>query len=84
AWITIETRLRPLVSSTLDNLNMDDDSVPDEQVHSSDDEDIGNDHIPKVNLKTDLLHQNLSGLFYNTLCFQVFDDVNKCTIYFKY
>ncbi|GJZ80129.1 hypothetical protein Tco_0644966 [Tanacetum coccineum] len=32
---------------------MDADSAPDEQVHSSDDEDIGNDHIPKVNLKQD-------------------------------
>ncbi|GJS60292.1 hypothetical protein Tco_0655076 [Tanacetum coccineum] len=52
-WTTINTRLRPLVSSTLDDLNMDDDSVPDEHVHSSDDEDIGNDHIPKVNLKHD-------------------------------
>ncbi|GKF15791.1 hypothetical protein Tco_0057253, partial [Tanacetum coccineum] len=32
---------------------MDDDSVPDEQVHSSDDEDIRNDDIPNVNLKHD-------------------------------
>ncbi|GJZ30324.1 hypothetical protein Tco_0575371 [Tanacetum coccineum] len=32
---------------------MDDDSTPDKQVHSFDDEDIGNDHIPKVNLKQD-------------------------------
>ncbi|GKE01459.1 hypothetical protein Tco_1389442 [Tanacetum coccineum] len=32
---------------------MDDDLVLDEQVHSSDDKDIGNDHIPKVNLKHD-------------------------------
>ncbi|GJU80842.1 hypothetical protein Tco_1283207 [Tanacetum coccineum] len=53
AWTTIDTRLRPSVSSTPDDLNMDDDSVLDEQVHSSDDEDIGNDHIPKVNLKHD-------------------------------
>nr|GEU53575.1 hypothetical protein [Tanacetum cinerariifolium] len=30
-----------------------DDTAPDEQVHSSDDEDIGNAHIPKVNLKQD-------------------------------
>ncbi|GJT54922.1 hypothetical protein Tco_0989976 [Tanacetum coccineum] len=48
AWTTIDTRLRLSVSSTPDDLNMDDDSVPDEHVHSSDDEDIGNDHIPKV------------------------------------
>ncbi|GJS60295.1 hypothetical protein Tco_0655079 [Tanacetum coccineum] len=53
AWTTINTRLRPLVSSTPNDLNMDDDLVPDEHVHSSDDEDIGNDHIPKVNLKHD-------------------------------
>ncbi|GKE57321.1 hypothetical protein Tco_1496506 [Tanacetum coccineum] len=53
ACTTIDTRLRPSVSSTPDDLNMDDDSVPDEQVHSSDDEDIRNDHIPKVNLKHD-------------------------------
>ncbi|GKE48348.1 hypothetical protein Tco_1479606, partial [Tanacetum coccineum] len=30
---------------------MDDDTTPDEQVQSSDDEDIGHDHIPKVNLR---------------------------------
>ncbi|GJS83654.1 hypothetical protein Tco_0750195 [Tanacetum coccineum] len=53
AWTTIDTRPRPSVSSTPDDLNMDDDSVPDTQVHSPDDEDIGNDHIPKVNLKHD-------------------------------
>ncbi|GJS95910.1 retrovirus-related pol polyprotein from transposon TNT 1-94 [Tanacetum coccineum] len=39
--------------STNQNLHMDDDSTFDEQVDSSDDEDIGNDHIPKVNLKQD-------------------------------
>ncbi|GJV33683.1 putative reverse transcriptase domain-containing protein [Tanacetum coccineum] len=32
---------------------MNDDSAPNKQVHSSDDEDIGSDHIPKVNLKQD-------------------------------
>nr|GFA60336.1 hypothetical protein [Tanacetum cinerariifolium] len=32
---------------------MDDDTTPDEQVHSSDDEDIRNAYIPKVNLKQD-------------------------------
>ncbi|GKD75832.1 hypothetical protein Tco_1334114 [Tanacetum coccineum] len=53
AWMTIDIRLRLSVSSTHNDLNMDDDSVPDEQVHSSDDEDIENDHIPKVNLKHD-------------------------------
>nr|GEZ91641.1 hypothetical protein [Tanacetum cinerariifolium] len=32
---------------------MDDDMAPDEQAQSSDDEDIENDHIPKVNLRQD-------------------------------
>ncbi|GJX41989.1 hypothetical protein Tco_0256979 [Tanacetum coccineum] len=53
AWTTTETRLKPSVSSILEDLHMDADSAPDQQVHSSDDEDIGNDHIPKVNLKQD-------------------------------
>ncbi|GKD35962.1 hypothetical protein Tco_1251471, partial [Tanacetum coccineum] len=53
AWTTTNTRLKPCVSSIPEDLHMDDDSAPDEQVHSSDDEDIGNDHIPKVNLKQD-------------------------------
>ncbi|GKB02866.1 hypothetical protein Tco_0830955 [Tanacetum coccineum] len=53
AWTTTDTRLKPSVSSIPEDLHMDADSAPDEQVHSSDDEDIGNDHIPKVNLKQD-------------------------------
>ncbi|GJW21839.1 hypothetical protein Tco_0032461 [Tanacetum coccineum] len=53
AWMTIDTRLKPSVSSIPEDLHMDDDSTLDEQVHLSDDEDIGNDHIPKVNLKQD-------------------------------
>ncbi|GJZ00604.1 hypothetical protein Tco_0518033 [Tanacetum coccineum] len=53
AWKTIDTRLKPSVTSIPEDLHMDDDSAPDEQVHSSDDEDIRNDHIPKVNLKQD-------------------------------
>nr|GFA95285.1 hypothetical protein [Tanacetum cinerariifolium] len=48
AWITTDTRLRPSVSSTPEDLPMDDDMAPDAQVHSSDDEDIGNAHIPKT------------------------------------
>ncbi|GKF19264.1 hypothetical protein Tco_0067902, partial [Tanacetum coccineum] len=48
AWTTTDIRLKPFVSSILEDLHMDDDSAPDEQVHSSDDEDIGNDHIPKA------------------------------------
>ncbi|GJU39935.1 hypothetical protein Tco_1192892 [Tanacetum coccineum] len=43
----------PPLSTNQSDLHMDADSAPDEQVHSSNDEDIGNDHIPKVNLKQD-------------------------------
>ncbi|GJW54435.1 hypothetical protein Tco_0098520 [Tanacetum coccineum] len=50
---TTDTRLKPSVSSIPEDLHIDDDTAPDEQVHSSDDEDIGNDHIPKVNLMQD-------------------------------
>ncbi|GJR64916.1 hypothetical protein Tco_0010981 [Tanacetum coccineum] len=53
ACTTTETSLKPFVSSIPKDLHMDVDSAPDEQVHSPDDEDIGNDHIPKVNLKQD-------------------------------
>nr|GFB17727.1 hypothetical protein [Tanacetum cinerariifolium] len=53
SWTTIDTRLKPSVSSILEYLYMDDDMAPDEHVHSSDDEDIGNAHIPKVNLQQD-------------------------------
>nr|GEY22378.1 E-beta-farnesene synthase [Tanacetum cinerariifolium] len=52
-WTTTNTRLRPFVSSIPEDLHMDDDMAPDEQVHSSDDEDIGNAHISKVNLQQD-------------------------------
>ncbi|GJX01913.1 hypothetical protein Tco_0185826 [Tanacetum coccineum] len=54
AWTTIDTRLKPSITSILEDLHMDDDSTPDEQVHSSDDEDIGNDHIPKSIPSSDL------------------------------
>ncbi|GKE61148.1 hypothetical protein Tco_1511515 [Tanacetum coccineum] len=54
AWTTIDTRFKPSVSSILEDLPMNDDSAPEKQVHSSDDEDIRSDHIPKVNLKQDL------------------------------
>nr|GFA02231.1 E-beta-farnesene synthase [Tanacetum cinerariifolium] len=53
SWITTDTRLKPSVSLILEYLYMDDDMAPDEHVHSSDDEDIGNAHIPKVNLQQD-------------------------------
>nr|GEU48934.1 reverse transcriptase domain-containing protein [Tanacetum cinerariifolium] len=53
AWTMTDTRIRPSVSSTLEYLHMDDDMSPDAQVHSSDDEDIENAHIPNVNLQQD-------------------------------
>nr|GEV94986.1 monodehydroascorbate reductase [Tanacetum cinerariifolium] len=50
---TTDTRLRPSVSSIPEDLHMDDDTAPDAQVHSPDDKDIRNAHIPKVNLQQD-------------------------------
>nr|GEV65538.1 integrase, catalytic region, zinc finger, CCHC-type, peptidase aspartic, catalytic [Tanacetum cinerariifolium] len=49
AWTTTDTRLRLSVSSTPKDLQIDDDMDPDAQAQSFDDEDIGNDHIPKNN-----------------------------------
>nr|GEU80169.1 hypothetical protein [Tanacetum cinerariifolium] len=43
----------PPPSTNQEDLQMDDDMAPDAQVHSSDDEDIGNAYIPKVNLRQD-------------------------------
>nr|GEW77446.1 monodehydroascorbate reductase [Tanacetum cinerariifolium] len=48
AWTTPDIRLRPSISLTLTDLQMDEDMAPDEQAQSSDDEDIGNAHIPKT------------------------------------
>nr|GEY85802.1 hypothetical protein [Tanacetum cinerariifolium] len=53
AWATTDIRLMPSVSSNLKDLKMDDDMTPEAQVHSSNDEDIENAHIPKVNLRKD-------------------------------
>nr|GFD18625.1 hypothetical protein [Tanacetum cinerariifolium] len=53
AWTMTDTRLMSSVSLILTDLQMDDDMAPDAQAQSSDDEDIGNDHIPKVNLRQD-------------------------------
>nr|GEY54369.1 reverse transcriptase domain-containing protein [Tanacetum cinerariifolium] len=52
-WTTSDTRFKPSLSLIPKDLHMDDDSAPDERVHSSDDEDIRNDHISKVNLMQD-------------------------------
>nr|GEU68626.1 retrovirus-related Pol polyprotein from transposon TNT 1-94 [Tanacetum cinerariifolium] len=48
AWTATDIRLRSSVSSTPADLHMDDDMDPDEKVHSSNDEDIRNAHIPKA------------------------------------
>nr|GFB09851.1 hypothetical protein [Tanacetum cinerariifolium] len=53
AWMTSNIRFRPFISLTPADLQMDEDMAPDEQAQSSDDEDIGSAHIPKVNLRQD-------------------------------
>nr|GFC67447.1 hypothetical protein [Tanacetum cinerariifolium] len=53
AWTTTDTGLRPFVSLTPADLQIDDDMAPDAQAQLSDDEDIRNAHIPKVNLRQD-------------------------------
>nr|GFA05457.1 hypothetical protein [Tanacetum cinerariifolium] len=51
AWTTTDIRLRPSISLTPTDLEMDEDMAPDEQAQSSDDEDIGSAHILIVNLR---------------------------------
>nr|GEU92549.1 RNA-directed DNA polymerase, eukaryota, reverse transcriptase zinc-binding domain protein [Tanacetum cinerariifolium] len=51
AWTTTDIRLRPSISLTPADLEMDEDMAPDEQAQSSDDEDIESAHIPTVNLR---------------------------------
>nr|GEZ84300.1 hypothetical protein [Tanacetum cinerariifolium] len=51
AWTTTDIRLRPSISLTRADLEMDEDMAPDEQAQSSDDEDIGSVHIPTVNFR---------------------------------
>nr|GEV77308.1 hypothetical protein [Tanacetum cinerariifolium] len=53
AWTTTDIRLRPSISLTPADLEMDEDMGPDEQAQSSDDEDTGSAHILKVNLWKD-------------------------------
>nr|GEV24577.1 hypothetical protein [Tanacetum cinerariifolium] len=48
-----DTKIRLPVSSTPEDLHMDDDMSPDAQAHLCDDEDIRNAHIPMVNLRQD-------------------------------
>nr|GEV09429.1 hypothetical protein [Tanacetum cinerariifolium] len=53
AWTTTDFRLRPSISLTPADLEMDEDMGLDEQAQLSDDENIGSAHIPKVNLRQD-------------------------------
>nr|GEW68284.1 hypothetical protein [Tanacetum cinerariifolium] len=52
AWKMTDTRLRLSVSSTSEDLQMDDDMAPDTQAYSFDDDDIENAHIPKASALT--------------------------------
>nr|GEU29330.1 ribonuclease H-like domain, reverse transcriptase, RNA-dependent DNA polymerase [Tanacetum cinerariifolium] len=64
AWTTIDIRLRPSISLTPVDLEIDEDMAPDGQVQSSDDEDIGSAHIPKFCKRrgiTKLQPQDLKG-----------------------
>ncbi|GKE14336.1 hypothetical protein Tco_1421913, partial [Tanacetum coccineum] len=54
AWTTSDTRYESTGSTAIQETSpsddlMHDDSIPDEHVHLSDDEDFGNDHLPKDN-----------------------------------
>nr|GEU33150.1 E-beta-farnesene synthase [Tanacetum cinerariifolium] len=62
AWTTTDIRLRPSISLTPADLEMDEDMALDEQAQLSNDEDIGSAHIPTVNLSVDgpILRHNVS------------------------
>nr|GEW81935.1 hypothetical protein [Tanacetum cinerariifolium] len=51
AWSTPDVTLKPLVSLTPEDLDMDEAMGPNEQAQLSDEEDIGSAHIPTVNLR---------------------------------
>ncbi|GJQ89179.1 hypothetical protein Tco_0000318 [Tanacetum coccineum] len=58
AWTTSDTRYESVGVSRAQELSpidslMHEDSIPDEQVHLSDDEDFGNDHLPKADSQKD-------------------------------
>ncbi|GJX39928.1 retrovirus-related pol polyprotein from transposon TNT 1-94 [Tanacetum coccineum] len=58
AWTTSDTRYESAVVSRAQELSltdslMQDDSIPDEQVHFSDNEDSENDHLPKADSRKD-------------------------------
>nr|GEU70438.1 reverse transcriptase domain-containing protein [Tanacetum cinerariifolium] len=70
AWTTTDIRLRPSILLTLADLEIDEDIGPDEQAHSSDDEDIGSAHIPKASA----LASNYSPPLEDSLLAQI-DDI---------
>ncbi|GJZ07312.1 hypothetical protein Tco_0541105 [Tanacetum coccineum] len=58
AWTTSNTRFESTDYMAAQDLSptdslIQDDSIPDEQVHLSDDEDFGNDHLPKADSRKD-------------------------------
>nr|GEW00957.1 hypothetical protein [Tanacetum cinerariifolium] len=53
AWTMTDIRLRPSISLTLADLEMDEDMALNEEAQLSDDKDIESVHIPKVNLRQD-------------------------------
>nr|GEW26969.1 hypothetical protein [Tanacetum cinerariifolium] len=53
AWMITDIRLRPSISLTLADLEMDEDMALNEEAQLSDDKDIESVHIPKVNLRQD-------------------------------
>nr|GFA36804.1 hypothetical protein [Tanacetum cinerariifolium] len=65
AWTTSDTRYESTgVFGTQELSHMDsliqDDSIPDEQVYLSDDEDSENDHLPKAYSRKDYVENNLA------------------------
>nr|GEY10446.1 histone deacetylase 14 [Tanacetum cinerariifolium] len=63
AWMMTDIRLRPSISLTLADLEMDEDMGPDEQAQTSDDEDIRSAHIPKLltdSMDDPILRHNVS------------------------
>nr|GEX22263.1 hypothetical protein [Tanacetum cinerariifolium] len=67
AWTNTNITLKLYILSIHEDLHMDDDIAPDEQVHSFDDEDIKNAHIPKVTIQSDFFfNKYLDYLRYGT------------------
>nr|GEZ60344.1 hypothetical protein [Tanacetum cinerariifolium] len=61
AWTTTDTRLMLSISLTPEDLQMDDDMALDAQVHSFDDEEIENAHIPKMIIRFNKIYKFSDG-----------------------